>query len=156
MSGLVFGTVAWAEEHGPSKKTTSSDETRAQAEKGEAQEQKLSDVFKAMDENGDGHITKEEGPKTHTWAPGKFEIKDLNDDGKLTLKEFTGWRTAPRTKKLAEELSEKTFTAMDSDGDEKIHKDDEWFGTPEDFKKKDLNGDGFISKEEAKKSRAKK
>ena len=37
MSELVFGTVAWAEEHGRSK-DKASDETHAQAEKGQAQD----------------------------------------------------------------------------------------------------------------------
>lgn len=121
----------------------------------EEKQPSLEEVFKAMDTNGDGGITKDEGPAVYNWPQGRFEIKDLNDDGKITLLEFKTWRNAPRTKKLANELSDKTFTALDFDGDGYI-RTDEWFGTAESFKKKDLNKDGYISKEEIRKTHKKK
>ena len=106
-------------------------------------------VFGALDTNGDGTITPEEGPATSNWPTGLFKIRDLDNDGKISQREFRTWKEAERTKTLATQLSDMTFTAMDSNHDNRIDRKSEWFGTEKDFKRYDADHDGSITREEA-------
>ena len=109
------------------------------------------DAFIMLDADGDGKIVKEEGPLAFRWKTGMFEIRDVNRDGGITREEYMGWEQAPRTLKLAEKLSRKTFDAIDTNSDGQIHARDEWIGTADQFRAKDKNGDGYIAREESRK-----
>lgn len=66
----------------------------------EESEEALPDAFEIFDRNGDGVITRYEGPETFKWRPGLFDLEDLDNDSKITRSEFSDWRKAPRTDEL--------------------------------------------------------
>jgi Ca2+-binding EF-hand superfamily protein len=61
-------------------------------------------AFTVFDTNGDGYITEYEGPKSYSWEAGLFEMKDLNEDGKISKEEFDDWQRAPETRILNKEI----------------------------------------------------
>lgn len=62
------------------------------------------DTFEIFDKNGDGVITRYEGPKTFKWRPGLFEAEDLNHDARITRFEFAEWRKTRGTDELLRQV----------------------------------------------------
>ncbi|NJM37375.1 MAG: hypothetical protein HC845_05630 [Akkermansiaceae bacterium] len=84
--------------------------------------EKQQEMFKKLDSNRDGVITKNDRPYASPLdlapSPNESELKlDENKDGALSFEEF---RQGPRMKKLGEDQQEASFEALDTNGDLKI------------------------------------
>ncbi len=90
--------------------------------------EKQEEMFKRLDSNRDGLITKNDRPIERprggapSSVPNRPELNlDANKDGALSFEEF---RQGPRMKKLGEDQQEASFEALDSNGDLKITVED--------------------------------
>ena len=107
--------------------------------------EKVAELFKRLDTDGDGVITPKDrpnppvrrgddrgrfnGPEGHHFdqggdprrAGGMIQRLDKDGDGSLTFEEF---RRGPEVKDLTEDEQEKRFQKLDRNGDHKISKED--------------------------------
>lgn len=107
------------------------------------------DMFKKMDTNGDGVVTKDEVQAASADNMGKrFEALDLNHDGQLTQDELARgreqWRAAMKEKFAAD------FKAADKNGDGGLSKEEAAAmpRTARHFDELDANQDGIVTQEE--------
>ena len=111
-------------------------------------------MLKALDSNGDKAISFEEFKA----APNKrFESKDLNNDGVLTLDEIQQHqadREAERQARVSERSQKagERFNSLDANSDGTVTLEEAQQGM---FNRLDADGNGLITREEAKEARGK-
>jgi Ca2+-binding EF-hand superfamily protein len=111
------------------------------------------DMFKLMDTNGDGKISREEHA---AGAQTMFNKMDANHDGSVTPDEMTAAQPEKKSSKLKfwekkdkEELSSaEKISVIDTNGDGQISRSEHEAGSDKMFTRMDTNDDGFLSKEE--------
>lgn len=107
------------------------------------------DMFKKLDTNGDGVVTKEEAQAAGAEGMAKrFDAMDLNKDGQLTQDEIQQSREARRT--AMKEKFAADFKAADKNGDGGLSKE-EAAALPriaQHFDQLDTNKDGVVTQEE--------
>lgn len=101
------------------------------------------EMFKRIDANGDGKITKEEAPER---MKEFFDRLDANKDGGLTIEEF-------KNRGPGAGGPEDFFKQMDSNGDGKLSKDEVRGPLKERFEQLDADKDGSLTLEEIRKGR---
>ncbi len=105
-----------------------------------------SDVFKQMDKNGDGAISKKEFDAFHN---AQFREMDANKDGKITLEEMDVEHH--KMKEPCKVSLDERFDESDINHDGALSKDEAEIGMPAlfaHFDEIDTNKDGKISKDE--------
>lgn len=98
------------------------------------------DVFKELDYDRDGLLSWDE---VHSlgWSRARFDVEDMDRDGKLSPAD-----RAARAKWLARPAqNERIVRAMDQSRDGRIQRE-EWWWSPEDWKRADLDRDGNLDK----------
>ncbi len=103
--------------------------------------ERLKRMFKEMDPDGDGRVTREEwkGPEAF------FDRLDADKDGVITKDEVRA--AGERMGKEGGRMGQALFKRADMDGDGRISRT-EWTLRPELFDRLDANGDGFIDPQE--------
>ena len=101
------------------------------------------DMFKRMDQNGDGKVEKSE----MRFDADGFDDMDKNGDGSITVDEFELPSFDPSNMRMPS--TDDMFKRMDQNGDGKIEKSEMRFGA-DGFDEMDSDGDGFIQKSEFK------
>ena len=111
-------------------------------------------MFKAMDSNTDGMVTREE---FSTFGDNKFKEMDVNGNGQITLEEMkaghrkmmSGGRQMDNDSSQGD-MAQKMFKAMDTNSDGMVTREEfRTFGDKK-FKEMDVNGNGQITLEEMK------
>lgn len=118
-----------------------------------SQERKLAaweEHWKAADTNGDGKVTLREA-QLAKWPRELVHKQNKDHDRVISKKEYRKIRK--QIKKGIKRLGKKHFKLMDANKDKKIS-EREWWGGEKSFHKADLNKDGFISSDEAKRIHA--
>jgi Ca2+-binding EF-hand superfamily protein len=100
------------------------------------------DPFKTLDYDRDGLLSWEE---VHMlgWSRGRFDVEDMDRDGKVSPAD-----RAARAKWLARPAQNaRIVRAMDQSRDGRIQRE-EWWWSPEDWKRADLDRDGNLDASE--------
>lgn len=108
------------------------------------------EMFKRLDKNGDGKISKEEAPER---LAANFDKIDANKDGFITPDELKARQPGPGGPDGARPNPEDIFKRMDKNGDGKIAKDEANERLAANFDKLDANKDGFITPDELRAAR---
>lgn len=105
------------------------------------------DSFRLLDTDGDGAVTRYEGPEERNWLPGVFAAYDADSDGGITLEEYRAWAPSDQPLGVKEEWGETAFELFDTNKDDRISVF-EWVGTADGFADRDADKDGFVSRAE--------
>lgn len=100
-------------------------------------------LIKDMDHDGDKKLSWAE-VEAIGWNKELFDLKDMNGDGFIDESDL--WAHVAWTKKPI--LSKRILKAMDTDGDGKVQKHEQWWWGEKDFKKYDKNKDGVLGASE--------
>ncbi len=100
------------------------------------------DPYKALDYDRDGLLSWEE---VHMlgWSRERFDVEDMDRDGKVSPADRAArakWLAAPAQ-------NERIVRAMDQSRDGRIQRE-EWWWSPEDWKRVDTDHDGHLDKAE--------
>lgn len=125
---------------------TSADVTLAQGGGGQG----MKDRFETIDADGDGRIS---GGEAAEWRETVFLTMDANEDGQLTLEEYMsiqlgrGADPEQRGPRYDEKQAEKeaAFTAMDSEGEGAVTREQFLQAGEAEFKAADADGDGYVT-----------
>jgi Ca2+-binding EF-hand superfamily protein len=126
--------------------TASQDDPKKKGKPDGGKERDPSVMFQRLDRNGDGKIDKSEMEAVPERARQFLTRADANGDGTITKEEMLGGPRGRPGKERKGEPGEPPKGRPGDGGDKKPGK----FGGGEAFKRLDVNGDGKISKDEAK------
>jgi Ca2+-binding EF-hand superfamily protein len=105
-------------------------------------QQRCEKMFKSLDDDGDGKISKDEYLAKHAW----FDNLDRNKDGRVTQDEVKS--ASEGRKPEAEERLEKRFERLDGNHDGVVTKEELVAARQKTFERLDTNKDGAITREE--------